>query len=394
VSFFLVKEVFKSEVDSDLSRKMTRIQIYANEYHSIPKENFINDQSIESEKTDYVLKQPAINTVYAYYKYKSKAPHISRQLVFTAFVDKQPYRVTVTEPIEGTSHLKGLIFFTSIITILCLFVATLLINKIVLAKLWRPFYQSIHEVNKFNINHANKLNFPQSEIDEFNFMISTLRSTIDSATENFRSLKEFTENASHEIQTPLAIIRSKLDLLVQHEGLSEEESASLRSAYGAITKLSRLNRNLLLLTKIDNNQYNKKVAIDLKNKIEDKVNQFHELWLSDQIEVTTNLADANIIANPELIEILVSNVLSNASKHNIPRGIIDVQLFKNNLKVSNSGMSKPLDGERLFKRFYKETNHEDNNGLGLSIVWQICEASGIKARYEYEYNKHAFIFTW
>jgi signal transduction histidine kinase len=393
VSFFLVKQVFKSELDNDLNRKIARIQTYADMYHTIPTANFINDQKIESEKTNYILKSAVISTVEAHYKDKKKS-HISRQIVFTAFINKEPYKVTVTEPIEGTSHLKSLIFLISISTIFCLFITTLLINKIILRKLWRPFYQTIHEVNKFNINHANKLSFPQSQIDEFNFMISTLKSTIDSATENFRSLKEFTENASHEIQTPLAIIRSKLDLLVQHEGLSEEESVSLRSAYGAIKKLSRLNKNLLLLTKIDNNQYNRKVSIDIKNKIEEKVNQFHELWQSDQIVITTNLTDSNIIANPELMEILVSNVLSNATKHNVPQGLIDVQLFENQLRISNSGTPKSLDRERLFKRFYKETNHGDNNGLGLSIVWQICEASGIKASYEFNYNKHAFVFTW
>ena len=217
---------------------------------------------------------------------------------------------------------------------------------------------------------------------------------MDHRQENYNTFKEFAENASHEIQTPLAVIRSKLDLLVQHEGLSDEESTSLRSAYGAIKKLSRLSKDLLLLTKIDNKQFENKTNIDLKNKIEEKVNQFQELWKLDHIEIKTSLSESHINASPDLIEILISNMLSNATKHNVPEGYIDVQLSLNKLKITNTGIQRPLDKDRLFKRFYKGANRDGNNGLGLSIVWQICEASGIKANYEYDYNKHAFTFNW
>lgn len=392
-SYVLVKQVFQYELDNTLQAVQKRIQNYVNEYQSIPLVSLVNDQKIEFEKTTKILPKPSIYTVEAFYKYK-KNLHISRQLQYTMFIDKKLYKVTITDPIEGASHLTGLIFNISIVTIFCFFIATLLINKLVMLKLWKPFYQTIHEVAKFDIKQANKLSLPKSEIEEFSFMIGVLKATTDKATENFRILKEFTENASHEIQTPLAIIRSKLDLLVQHEGLCEEESTSLKSAYGAIKKLSRLSKDLLLLTKIDNNQYDNKVSIDLKNKIEEKVNQFQELWQSDHIEVKTNLTDSHITASPELMEILISNVLSNATKHNFPQGSIDVELSTNKLKIINSGILKPLDKERLFKRFYKGINRDGNNGLGLSIVWQICEVSGIKAGYEYDYNKHAFTFDW
>ncbi|MFI5138838.1 MAG: sensor histidine kinase [Sphingobacteriales bacterium] len=393
VSYFLVIHVFKSELDNNLYAVQKRIQSYVDEYSRIPQVSLVNDQKIEFQKTKSKLAQPVINELDALFKYKKKL-HPSRQLQYTMLINKQLYKVTITEPIEGISHLTSLILEITISTILGLFVTTLLINKLVMLKLWRPFYQTIHEVARFDINQSRKLSFPVSKIEEFNFMIGVLQTATNKAIENYAGLKEFTENASHEIQTPLAIIRSKLDLLVQHEGLSEIEITSLRSAYGAIKKLSGLSKDLLLLTKIENNQYDTKTTINLKNKIEEKVNQFQELWEMDHINIKTSLSESHINASPELMEILISNVLSNATKHNIPLGFIDVQLAENNLKITNSGILKPLNKERLFKRFYKGANNNHNNGLGLSIIWQICEASGIRASYEYTYNKHAFIFNW
>ncbi|HEY5325586.1 MAG TPA: HAMP domain-containing sensor histidine kinase [Mucilaginibacter sp.] len=392
-SYLLVIYVFKNELDNNLHAVQKRIQNYVDEYHSIPLISLVNDQKIEFKKTNTKLFKPAIKEVETFYKYKKKK-HPSRQLQYTMPINNQLYKVTITQPLEGTSHLTGIILEICIATVLSLFIATLLINRTVMLKMWRPFYQTINEVAKFDFNYPHKLSFPESEIEEFNFMIDTLQIATNRATENYGIFKEFTENASHEIQTPLAIIRSKLDLLVQHEGLSATEIASLRSAYGAIKKLSRLSNDLLLLTKIENDEYNTKINIDLKDKIEEKVNQFHELWEMDHIEIKTSLGDSHITASPDLMEILISNVLSNATKHNIPRGFIDVQLSINKLKIINTGILKPLDKERLFKRFYKGTNRDGNNGLGLSIIWQICQASGIKVGYEYDYNKHAFTFNW
>jgi signal transduction histidine kinase len=393
LSYILLRQAFQNELDNNLYEIQWRIQSQVDEHHSIPLIGSLNDQKIKFEKTQKPITQPFIVEVDAYYSYKKRS-HDSRQLNYTMPVNGQLYKVTITQPLEGMAHLTFIILIICIATVFCLFLGAFFINKLIIIKLWKPFYQTIDEVAKFDINDNNKLIFPESKIEEFNFMIGILKSATNRATENYGILKEFTENASHEIQTPLAIIRSKLDLLVQHEGLSEIESASLRSAYGSIKKLSRLSKDLLLLTKIDNRQYERKIYIDLKNKIEEKVNQFQELWQIDQIEINTSLTECHINASPELIEILISNLLSNATKHNVPKGFIDVQLSLNKLKITNSGIPKPLDRERLFKRFYKGSNPDGNNGLGLSIVWQICETSKIKADYEYDYHKHAFTLIW
>jgi len=206
-------------------------------------------------------------------------------------------------------------------------------------------------------------------------------------------LKEFTENASHEMQTPLAIIRSKLDLAIQDQHLSEVQSVTLRSAYASVKKLTSLNRSLLLIAKISNNQYSNSTVINIKDKLYDKIIQFQELW-KDKLTVTYNLDDAGITANPDLVDILLNNLFSNASKHNIQQGEVMIELTGTMLEIKNTGRPAPLDETRMFQRFYKVSLEDENNGLGLSIVKQICDLSGISSSYSFSGNIHAFTFKW
>jgi signal transduction histidine kinase len=170
-------------------------------------------------------------------------------------------------------------------------------------------------------------------------MNQTLEKTTSQARREYSLLKEFTENASHEMQTPLAIIRSKLDLLIQDENLSEDQSKTMQSAYSAIEKLSRLNQSLLLLAKIENNQFAETTNIDLKQKIEEKLDAFHELWQNQNISVSSSLKDATVDLNSELTEILLNNLLSNATRHNFSNGSIRIILNEKQLKFQTAATS-------------------------------------------------------
>ena len=191
-------------------------------------------------------------------------------------------------------------------------------------------------------------------------------------------LKEFTENASHEMQTPLAIIRSKLDLLIQDENLSEDQSKTMQSAYTAIEKLSRLNQSLLLLAKIENNQFAETTKINLKQKLEEKLDAFHELWQNQNISVSSSLKDASVDLNSELTEILLNNLLSNATRHNFSNGSIRIVLNEKQLEISNSSHEQELNSQQMFSRFFSQDKKNRYNGLGLSIIKQISDVSGFR----------------
>ena len=249
-------------------------------------------------------------------------------------------------------------------------------------------------MQQFNISNPQKLHFGDTDIDEFKHLNSILTDALSRAQRDYQTLKEFTENASHELQTPLAVIQSKLDMLIQNEKLSEAESQNIQSAYTALQGLSKLNQSLLLLTKIENRQFSDKDEIDMKELAENKINQFSELWKSRNITTHVDLSEKKVNANFYLTGILLNNLLSNATKHNINNGSISI-LLENNLSVTNTGVSQQLDEKLLFKRFSKQNNATENHGLGLSIVYQICQASGFDCIYNFQTpNLHTFKVSW
>jgi signal transduction histidine kinase len=391
ISYLSIKEILMSELDEGLLKEKDLVQQYISKHHNLPAITSLDSEVIKFEPSREVLPEPHFKTLV---KTEPGRTLTLRQILYTTSAGGQNYLIEITSELEGTKHMITLVFTTTLLTILILIITTLLINVLLMTKLWRPFYGVLNEIKGFRINQPNPPNFPKTQIDEFNFMISCLSIAISDAAENYRMLKEFTENASHEIQTPLAIIRSKLDLLVQHEGLTDKETASLRSAYGAIKKLSLVNRDLLLITKIGNHQFENKVKINLSPTIEAKIIEFQELWNMNRLELRTDLHPAEIVISKELIDILINNILSNATKHNRAGGKIVIQLKPSSLEVANTGIEFPLDENLIFKRFYKMNDHDDNNGLGLSIVRQICQASGIEIGYKYAEGLHIFSFWW
>jgi signal transduction histidine kinase len=300
----------------------------------------------------------------------------------------------VAKSLEGTDDLIHSILLISFTTILLILIASIIINRILLKKLWKPFYDTLATVKDFKIDNKQSLHFPVTKIDEFDFMNQTLKKTTSRAQQDYLVLREFTENASHEMQTPLSIIRSKLDLLIQGENLSEEQSKTVQTTYQAIEKLSRLNYSLLLLAKIDNNQYAETSSVDLKQKIEEKIDAFNELWQNQNISVSASLAPASVHMNNELADILLNNLLSNATRYNMPGGVIKIELTNKSLAVSNNSLQKELDPLRIYSRFYKQEGDHGQNGLGLSIIKQICDVSGFKIDYLFKDGQHLFTISW
>jgi signal transduction histidine kinase len=252
----------------------------------------------------------------------------------------------------------------------------------------------MQRLKQFKIGTGNPIIFPATDIDEFHFLNDNLASTIQQAEHEYNVLKEFTENASHEMQTPVAIVRSKLDLLIQQEYLSEDQAEIIRSAYSGIKRLHKLNQSLLLLTKIENRQFEERAYINLKEKVTEKMEQLHEVWNETNITVEAHLEDAIISANEVLIDILLNNLFSNAGRHNIANGYISVILQQGTLTITNLGSDAPLDTHKMFQRFYKGSQHSRNNGLGLSIIKQICDHSGIQVTYRQVKHEHHFTLCW
>jgi signal transduction histidine kinase len=328
------------------------------------------------------------------YSNREKKLHNFRKVTFPLQFNNSWYRVTVAKPLEGMRHLSHTLLTISVFTILITILIAIGINRFLLKRLWKPFYQSLDVMRNFKLGKTGTPIFPKTTINEFAFMNESLLMATEKAEQDYLLLREFTENASHEIQTPLSIIRSKLEMIIQEEDLSQKQSELARSAFTSVKKLTRLNQSLLLLAKIENHQFDAAQVINLKTKMEEKLEQFAELWESQQIKAAWELEEVTVFINPELLDILLNNLLSNASNHNIPFGHIFIRLEPKHLVISNTGSAGALDQKRLFSRFYKQSLNSNHNGLGLSIVKQISRVSLININYLFANGLHSFVLNW
>ena len=319
---------------------------------------------------------------------------LQRTIAFTIYANNSWYLVHVSKSLEGADELIQTIIIITLILILLILAVTFFINRVVLRRLWQPFYGTLQTMHQFNLYNTEEIRFNKTNIDEFSYLNSTLNDVLSKAQQDYQTLKEFTENASHELHTPLAVIQSKLDILIQNEKLSENESHAIQSAYNAVQNLSRLNQSLLLLAKIENKQFSEQANINLKELLQNKLNQFNELWKNRGIVKEINLSDKIIAGNAYLIEILLNNLLSNATKHNVTNGLMNI-LLNDDLQITNTGVNYALDEKLLYKRFSKQNNSSDNHGLGLSIIQQICFVSSFQCVYCFQApDLHTFTISW
>ncbi|RAJ79020.1 signal transduction histidine kinase [Chitinophaga dinghuensis] len=392
-SYLLTKQVLLYELDESLESSMDRAKAYVRVSQNLPSSTAYDNLRIATTKTDKAVDSPYIIYSGEYYP-ENGHWHLGRTLEFTVSLHQQLYNIKISKPLEGIRHITYAVMAITMAMILLLVVILAVINRFFISRLWKPFYDTLYILKNFRLSNLGAIEFKKSKIDEFRIMNEHLTMVTSNASKEYRLLKEFTENASHEFQTPLTIIRSKLDVLIQQENFTEDQVELLTDAYGAVTKLSALSHSLLLLTKIENNQFSQRQEIQLEEVIQRKVSQFEEIWEDCQLCYQLQAHPVTMQVNPDLLEILLNNLFSNATRHNHPEGHIHIQLEDKLLKVSNTGINIPLDAEKVFSRFYKSTVNNNNNGLGLSIVRQICISSQITPYYEYGEGRHHFIFRW
>lgn len=268
--------------------------------------------------------------------------------------------------------------------------------RFVTRRLWHPFDDTLQKTEQFNLAQGELPHFMGTDIQEFDSLNRSLTKLMEKDREMFRIQKEFSENASHELQTPLAVMRSKLDLLMQEE-MNERQMQLVADLYQLTMRMSHLNRNLLLLAKIDNAQYSKQEEVDMAALISESLPVYGVLQGSNPIHVDDCRSDRRTLlrANPVLLECLLKNLIVNAIRHSSSDGDIRILLEDHRLTVSNpSAEGSPLDAEMLFRRFRSGDMRKEGNGLGLAIVKAICDFHGWTVRYTFEEGKHIFIVSF
>jgi signal transduction histidine kinase len=250
----------------------------------------------------------------------------------------------------------------------------------------------LSDIEAFNIRNSKIPSFPANDIREFSQLDKAVETLIANSVQAYRIQKEFTENASHEMQTPLAVFQSKLDIMLQQQDLSESQMQIMQSLYEATSRLTRMNKNLLLLAKIDNLQFLDTQDLNVAEILGNALSFLMEQSEANHIRTAINISNKGLTvqANKTLLESLINNLITNAIKHNISDGNLSIELEQNRLIVSNTGAEKSLNQEMLFRRFGRRNEKVKGNGLGLAIVKQICIQYGWDITYDYENGIHRF----
>lgn len=312
-----------------------------------------------------------------------------RLMTFTTKIKNQSYEVQMLRTLEETDSLIINIFLFMTLLVILLIVALLIINQHSSHQIWKDFYVSLDKINKFDLNIHADIELPATDIKEFgdlNIVLSRMSKRIVS---DYSRMKEYTENASHEIQTPLAIINAKLELLLQCKELPEKQYQLIADASEASDRLSRLNKTLILLTRIENRQFPEEEILFPQEIIEHHLYNYEEIIQSRGIKLSTHFQpNVRIQMNPYLSDILFLNLIKNAIRHNIPNGVLKIKLDNHGFEVANTGAPLDIDSELLFNRFFKSTKSSKSLGLGLSIVKKITELFNIEISYTYTENLH------
>lgn len=284
--------------------------------------------------------------------------------------------------------LHGIVIQFMLIAIV-LGIAIVLTLRLISKRLWRPFDRTLQIMETFRLENGVIPALPDSGIEEFSRLNDVLNKLMTDSLNSYRAQKEFTENASHELQTPLAVFQSKLDLLLQQPDLTQEQATIIQDLYQMSGRLSGLNRNLLLLAKMENGQFGKS-EVDVVSVLNELRPYFDNIADGLRLEIDLRVDSLIISANRSLLESLLSNLVVNAVRHNRPNGEITITLNSVSLTVANTSDEAALDKNMIFNRFYHLSEKSGGNGLGLAIVKAICEYHRWNVTYDYEDGQHLF----
>ena len=387
----------QNEVDEEAIR---RIKSHMDNI-AIQLEQGTPPETLESEYVDITEIHPdsalvALTVYDTMAVYRPRMQALDRKLTVESsyLVGSKHYKVSmydfVAEPDEIADGVRESLAWIFLILLGIVGITNLVISKRILS----PFHKTLKEIQRFSLKRDKEINLPVTRTKEFEQLNYFLKRMTGTARADYRALKEFTENASHELQTPLAIIRGKLELLLE-SGLSEEQGNQILSALNSIEKLSKLNHSLTLLNRLDNQEFYTLEPINFSSHVHNILNELSELIEMKSIVLRRQIAEnVQVLLHPSLADILVTNLFSNAIRHNVDNGHIFVSLTSQRLLISNSGNPPEMPLDQVFDRFKRTSRNNDSVGLGLAIVKQICDVSSLGISYEYKHEEHIITITF
>jgi signal transduction histidine kinase len=380
VLYYSVQAALRHEVDEQLGLHQLKIEklVQAGQplvAMPLADQFVVSTQPRKLGLADTILPDPVEHTL---------VPH--RQLTFRLGQGSGAQWVTVRKSLVETNDLLAVVLGVMFGVLVILMLSVILLNRWLSERLWRQFHRTLAALRHYDLQQHQPLVLPRPRIDEFAELNQAVMHLSQRVVADYENLREFTANAAHETQTPLAIMQAQLEQLLQVPALAEAPTAAplLADLYGATRRLSRLHQALGLLSRIENRQFGGSQPLDLAAVLDEKVDQLAPLLEARGLHLHRHIDRVPALRlHPGLADSLLHNLLYNAIKHNQPGGSITVRLSAEALEISNPGPAISGDPSRFFERFRKHSAAAESPGLGLSIVQQIGAYYGFDVTYTY-----------
>ncbi|MAL60189.1 MAG: two-component sensor histidine kinase [Flavobacteriaceae bacterium] len=313
---------------------------------------------------------------------------VFRELSTYRTINGENYQIITRNLVVESKEILLAIVISNIIIFLLAFLFLFYYNTTKNLQLWYPFFKNLEEMKKFSLSSMEPLNLLDSDVLEFSELKKEITSLTNKVRQDYNHLKQFTENVSHELQTPLAIIQAKIDNIINEHDINEKQFEQVSSIQKDIQRLKQLNNRITILTKIDNDQFVKIENVNISSLIDEKIKNFRELEIDNIFHISEKQLVVSI--DPFLADILINNLISNAIKYSPKHLKITATSKENSLKISNYGTKALLHPEMLFLRLYRENEMIQSSGLGLAIVKKICDYYNFDVAYDFKNQQHIF----
>jgi signal transduction histidine kinase len=395
ILFWIIDREINEDTDHSLHNKKEIIERHFSKLDSVNLAFFGSDNEVKIKK---LAQRPAKNReVYSdtvLYIHAHGRRHSIPYRKLTASLQKQGnyYSIEILQSKVRSDEIIESILQSLFIIFGLLLLGLVILNSVISKTLWRPFYETLHRLSTISFSQKNPPEFERSPITEFDQLNSLLNKVTGKMFRDYESQKQFTENASHELQTPLAVIKAKTDLLLQSRAVSETDMVLITDIERSVSKLAYLNRSLLLLSKLENRQFDETSPINFPNLLDQILDTFEDRIVLKQITVQKNYIDnVTLSLNPVTAEILFANLLQNAIRYNFNEGgIIKIEITHSRITIANTGPEWKGNADHIFDRFTKFNTNTDSMGLGLAIVKQVCEYYNFRINYAFERGMHTF----
>lgn len=393
--YIAIIDQVNDEIDDSLEDYSEHIMMRALAGEELPAENDnSNNQFYLTEvSSTYAQNRPHVNykdsMVYIPFKKDIEPARVLTTIYRNT--EGQYYELIVLTPTIEKNDLREAILYWIIFLYACLLIIIILSNVWIYTQSFRPLYKLLKWMDGYRIEEENIPLDNSTDIKEFKKLNEVVVKSFSRTKEAFEEQKKFIGNASHEVQTPLAVCRNRIENLMDDGMLTESQLKELDKVHQTLVYITKLNKTLLLLAKIENMQFIDKKNININSTIKKIAADYQEIYAYKNINIDTKeLAEYYVYMSENLAVILFNNLIKNSCIHNIEDGLVQIEISDKRIIIRNTGQPMPLDSSSIFKRFIKGSQRDDSTGLGLSLVKSICEIEKLHIDYYFKQGLHCF----